>query len=423
MKNILRIALAYVGVTVGAGFASGQEVLQYFIAFGPQALWGVLIAVLLFAVTGKMILELGSLWLASNHNEVLDQITHPWLSRILDAGFLFTCFSIGFVMIAGGGSNLHQQFGIDPWIGSVLMAVLIILAGMQDTERVTTIIGGITPFLIVFVVLTSIYGLTHIDISYEEATKFGYQLPSNLPNVWVSALNYVGLNLMACGSMAFIMGGEELKTKTAGRGGLLGGLLVSLLVACLALAILSQIQWISHVDMPMLALVNRIHPFLGVLMAFVILGMIFNTGLGMYYAMAQRLSKNRPDRFKPILVGSVVIGFVFSFGGFKSLLANIYPILGYIGIAFIAVVVLGWVQHKSFIDEEGPRRSRLMVLLRRRYHPDKDYTRKDHAQAKALATQSPADTKSLLEDMGDWAKERVKASLEEDTTTPPDPEG
>ena len=38
MKRILLIASAFIGVIVGAGFASGQEVLQYFTSFGIMAL-------------------------------------------------------------------------------------------------------------------------------------------------------------------------------------------------------------------------------------------------------------------------------------------------------------------------------------------------------------------------------------------------
>ncbi len=37
MKDVLKIAGAFVGFLVGAGFASGQELLQFFVSFG---VWG-----------------------------------------------------------------------------------------------------------------------------------------------------------------------------------------------------------------------------------------------------------------------------------------------------------------------------------------------------------------------------------------------
>ena len=39
-KESVSIAMAYVGVIVGAGLSSGQDILQYFLSFGKQGIWG-----------------------------------------------------------------------------------------------------------------------------------------------------------------------------------------------------------------------------------------------------------------------------------------------------------------------------------------------------------------------------------------------
>ena len=36
--------MAFIGVVVGAGFASGQEAMQFFVAFGKWGLWGIALA-------------------------------------------------------------------------------------------------------------------------------------------------------------------------------------------------------------------------------------------------------------------------------------------------------------------------------------------------------------------------------------------
>ncbi len=46
--GIFKIAATYIGTIVGAGFASGQEVLQFFGVFGIKGLWGLLLATALF---------------------------------------------------------------------------------------------------------------------------------------------------------------------------------------------------------------------------------------------------------------------------------------------------------------------------------------------------------------------------------------
>lgn len=39
VKRIFNIALAYVGVVIGAGLSSGQDLMQYFVGFGK---WGII---------------------------------------------------------------------------------------------------------------------------------------------------------------------------------------------------------------------------------------------------------------------------------------------------------------------------------------------------------------------------------------------
>ena len=82
----------------------------------------------------------------------------------------------------------------------------------------------------------------------------------------------------------------------------------------------------------MLSLVNNINGALGWVMAVVIYGMIFNTAIGMFYSLGRRLSAKRPDKFRIIFVGTTFAGFVLSFLGFKSLIATVYPALGYLGV-------------------------------------------------------------------------------------------
>lgn len=49
MQQSWKIAFAYIGVIVGAGLSSGQDLLQYFISFGQIGLIGVLLLGLLNA--------------------------------------------------------------------------------------------------------------------------------------------------------------------------------------------------------------------------------------------------------------------------------------------------------------------------------------------------------------------------------------
>src|SRR5699024_11242157 len=108
IKRALGISMAFVGVLVGAGFASGQEAMQYFVSFGEMGLWGVLVAAALTTITGIAVLQLGSYFQANEHTAVYDVVSGPITSKILSFGNFVTLFSIGFVMFAGAGSKIGR---------------------------------------------------------------------------------------------------------------------------------------------------------------------------------------------------------------------------------------------------------------------------------------------------------------------------
>ena len=173
-RNTLSIALAFVGLIVGAGTASGQEGLQFFVAFGRWGLWGVVLSAVLMSIAGTSVFVLGSYYRAHEHKRVIDSSATTLLAIFLDIGILVTLFSLGFVMFAGAGSNLNQQFGLPTWVGATLLLVLVLLSGMLDVSRVSAIIGAITPFIVICITIVGLVTLVGIDPDYSHLDAVSY---------------------------------------------------------------------------------------------------------------------------------------------------------------------------------------------------------------------------------------------------------
>src|SRR5699024_11385597 len=94
------------------------------------------------------------------------------------------------------------------------------------------------------------------------------------------------------------------------------GLIYSVLIIVSAVTLFLMVDTIGGDDVPMLSIINELNPALGQVMAVVIYGMIFNTALGMFYALGRRLTATRPGRFRPVHALAVLGGFVLSFVGF-----------------------------------------------------------------------------------------------------------
>ncbi|MDY5784881.1 hypothetical protein, partial [Corynebacterium sp.] len=405
LKNAIGISFAFVGVVVGAGFASGQEAMQYFVAFGEQGIWGAVLGSVLMLLGGISILQLGSYYQAKEHMEVLGNISSKIIAWVLDIATIVTLFSIGFVMFAGAGSNLNQQFGIPLWIGAVIMLGLVIFFGMLDVRKVTRAIGVLTPFLLVFVIAGCTWTLMNADVSLSALDTNAANVSTTLPNWWISALNYTGLNFICVTSMAIVIGGSHLDTRSAGLGGFFGGLGYLMMLMLLTLGLMSRAETVAGDDMPLLSLINQLHPALGLAMSLVLFGMIFSTSLGMFYALGKRLSRGREGRFRVIFITACVIGFGLSFFGFQPLVAHVYPVLGYMGLLLIVVVLVAWLRGGQKLRREGKLRRRAHELVRRKLDPRERFTTEDKAELASIAEASnvPEEelTESIAEEVGD----------------------
>ncbi|WP_059103154.1 YkvI family membrane protein [Shouchella shacheensis] len=340
MRKSLQIGSAFIGVIVGAGFASGQEVLQYFTSFGLLGILGAILATALFSYIGMTLVWLGSRTQTTSHKEVIYKISGKYLGRVIDYILIFTVFGVGVVMIAGAGANLNQQFDIPHVVGTSLMTILVIVTGMLKVDRVVAIIGSITPFLILFVLLISVYSFVTMDGSITALDGIAREQTSTLPNWFVSAVNYVSFNTAVGAAMALVMGGAEKNRKTAAVGGLLGGLGLGVLILLSHLAIFARIEDVAMLEMPMLGIVNNISPILGFIMSLVLFGMIFNTAVSMFFSFGARFLPLGTKNFKQFLVVTMIVAFAASFVGFTDLVSYFYPLIGYLGLVLIAVLII-----------------------------------------------------------------------------------
>ncbi|MDK6807222.1 hypothetical protein [Corynebacterium sp. HMSC078C09] len=399
-KNVVGIALSFIGLLVGAGFATGQEVVQYFTSFGIPGMWGILVAGLVMTLAGTVFLQLGSYFHASEHNQVFRNITHPIISRILDVAVILTLFAVGFVMLAGAGSNMEQQFGWPAWVGSLLMLVLVMVTGMFDVDKVSQVIGLLTPTIIIAVLFVGTYTLLHMPESVDAAISASEAIESPISNWLVSALNYNGLALILAVSMSLVIGGDNISPREAGVGGIVGGAVYAVLMAIAGFSLLMNAENMGDSDIPMLTLVDNVHPVLGVIMAVIIYLMIFNTAIGMFYALGKRLSSGNESKYRIIFIAGCLAGFAVSFAGFKALMQYVYPVLGYMGIVLVVILVVGWLRSLRKIKDEGLRRERIRALLHLKLHPDSEYdaARYDDEIGQQIAD-SNMDDEALFEDL------------------------
>lgn len=408
----VKVALAFVGLIVGAGFATGQEMIQYFTSFGAVGIWGAVISGLLVTAAGSVTLLLGSYFMAESHSKVFGNVAHPWLSRFLDWSVTFTLFSVGFVMIAGAGSTLEQQFGLPTWIGAGLMALLVLAAGQLDVDRVSSIISGITPLVVIAIMAAFVWTMFDLPQDLSQLSAVAQQAESPVRPWWVSAMNYTGMNLMVAVSMCLVIGGSTPNTREAVWGGFSGGLLYMILVLMVVVLLYLNIQDVGQAEVPMLSLFESIHPAAAAVMVVIVSLMIFNTVIGLFYALGRRLTVRAPHRYRPVFLLVCLVGYALSFLGFSTLMSYIYPLVGYIGMLMIVVFIVWWVRRRVQVGQETGRRDRIRALLRLRDDPKRRFTARHERKLAGYLQDSSAQGETLTEALDLEVIEEARARCE-----------
>ncbi len=324
-KQSIQIALAYMSVVIGGGFASGQEVLQFFTGYGLIGIAGTLVSGLLFAFLGMQIARMSSKMQSNSHKEVLYSLFGARIGLVVDLVLSFFLHGVG-----------------------VLMTVLVIATLCLNVRRIIDLISMVMPFLLAMVVIITTYSIFSYNAPVEVLDAVARENNETVSANWfVGALLYASFNIAVGFPMLAVIGGLTKQPKVAALGGVFGGLGLGVLILLLNIGLFANVNQLQGVEMPTLALATRISPLLSVVMSVALICMVYSTAVGMFFAFSARFAKPESKRFKAFSTVSVCIGLGLSMGGFSKLVGTVYPLLGYVGFALILAIAYSWIRSRS----------------------------------------------------------------------------
>ena len=342
IRNILGIAMAFVGVVVGAGFASGQEVLQFFSSFGYWGLLGGVVSGLCFTILGMAVGELSQVSVSHSFKEGLYLICGPRLGVVVDIMITFFMYAIAVVMFAGGGSLMEQQWGVPAQYGSVAVMLITVLIVFLRVDRVMAFIGSVTPILVLMMVLLCIYSWNTRDLPLEELDVIAHTKPQGAGHWLVGALLYVSYNMVVGAPFLMIAGAQATSRRNALLGGLVGGLLLGFLIVLISAGVFGRIDTIGSAALPMLMLATEQSRLLGTIMSVVVFAMILTTSVGVLYSFSARIFTPNTRKFNIGTAIAGVLGLVGAKIGFINLVGTVYPFFGYLGSVLMAWILIAW---------------------------------------------------------------------------------
>lgn len=350
IRDSLTITAGFVGTVVGAGFSSGQEILQFFTNFGVAGIAGAVLCTALLILLSHEVCISGFHLKSTSYRDMTRFFCGNTLGWIADILIALTLFSVFAVMIAGGNSLLNQYLELpSPYGGALIMLLTLALAGLSVRHLIIAV-GLSVPLLLVITVIIWVYALQQQSIGYASLEAFAQIQTNRSASHWlISAVLYVSYNLGTAAPFLVLMGGQAATRRTAALGSVLGGLLLGALILLMDTAMFAQLGAVAVYPMPMLALAQSISPAVGALMALVIFSMILSTALACLYPLLTRLAPPATHRFRLFAGAASVLGLIAGSTGFVPLLSITYPLVGALGMLLIVSIFVKWV--KARLDQ------------------------------------------------------------------------
>ena len=336
--STLKVAATYIGTIVGAGFATGQEVLQFFTKFGTMGLAGLLVTTIMFIIFGYIIMDLGKTLNARSHLEIIRYSGGKFLGTLIDYIITFFLFGAFTAMIAGTGALFTQQFNLSGLLGNLIMAVLTALTVLTGINGVINSISFVVPFLLAAVIGTSVFSImnTPPDVT---ATVIG---ESGLINNWLlSAVLYVSYNTLVSIAVLGPLGVEAENKRAIRNGSILGGLGLGIGSIMIYLALSGNTQHIANLEVPMIFVAGKISYTAQITYAVVLTAEVYTTAVGSLYGFISRITdiKRNPSKGRIIVAVSTLAALLASQFGFSNLVKYLYPVVGYGGIVLLISLI------------------------------------------------------------------------------------
>ena len=348
---------AIVAYLIGSGFATGQEVMQFFSNYG---LWGcigsLLVAFITLTFTYCMLLKEGNRLRLKNPSDLYDVYTGKTIGMVYKVFCVGYTYSLFVLMLAGAGTVMHEYYGLNRWVGStatMIISVVIVLFGL---DGIVKIIGKLGPLLIVAAVAigtyTMIIGWPHLG----EADTFLANLeepPLLAAKYWfIAGLLNATAPIVQLVPFLSGMGTEASNEKEAVWGGGLGGFLYIFGCTAMGFGLLAFMSQIYHLQAPALGLADIMIPGLGnFYTVIVVLGILTSAVPNLWSPCITIAPNEKSTKFRVLVVVAGVLGL---FGGqlkFSLLINILIPLAGYVGLLLTVCIVLRHVFGVKFYDE------------------------------------------------------------------------
>lgn len=334
--TVRAIALTILGAVIGAGFASGQEVMQFFVNHGHVGS-GIAISTVGFILVAVILTKVSLNHHVTSYNGLLAALGGNQAAQVFRHIFAFFLWTGLTVMIAGSTVLLADMFSLPKLVAGLGTAFLIYSVSRQKAEGLARANDLLMPgliFLVLFFLLRSL-PIPAVPLA-----------PPPIPRGWTwvwSGLLYVAFN----SAILFVVIPPLVSRAVSRRQaflGVLGGILLLSSLLLVVVNLLSRFQGLlASQEIPMLTVSQYLVPSLPFLYAIPLWIAIATTAFADAMGLADYLVEYLPAQADLLFIALLVLASVLAQASFARLVALLYPLMGYACVGFCIFCLGRWI--------------------------------------------------------------------------------
>jgi uncharacterized membrane protein YkvI len=327
-KSGIRWMFLIIGTTIGAGYASGRELWEF---FGHGSGLAIGLFVLFFSFSCMVIMTISFRKKSTEYRPVLKEIVGEKLSPIYDFMVFIYLFTTTVVMLSGSGAT-GQAFNISYWWGVGFIVVTLVLLFMKDIGGLLSINQLILPILIV--------GLLYILLKFTVDQDLSLFSHWKEQQNWPSAFPFTALNILP---MIAVLGavGNKMTSKTEIWIASIGsGLILGTLTYIYNNSLIQIAEEILLYEIPLFAILSNYPFYMVIFMTILLWFAIFTTAASGIMGLTTRLEGyfNIPFWLLVVLILATMIPLTTV--GFSTLVGVLYPLYGILNLYVLTRLLL-----------------------------------------------------------------------------------
>lgn len=341
--NAVQIGAVYVGTVVGAGFATGKEIVEFFTRFGSAGILGIIAAGILFSWLGVKMLLISSRIGAHSYIEFNEYIFGKAVGTIVNVLMMLVLLGVTSVMLSGAGAVFREQLGMSGQFGillTIFLAVAVMLIGIKGLFGVNMFV---VPMMLIFTAVMA------GNVIFDQ--EFWYNL-SKLAGEggglgWaVSPFTYSAFNLAMAQAVLVPLAREVRDEETLKLGGAIGGAALGfiLLMSHIALSVLPDV---TAYEIPMAQVMRSYMNSIYWIFIIIIYGEIFTSVIGNMFGLYSQMSKSFLHIPRIWFLAAIIMPtYLISLLGYGSLISFLYPLFGYVSLGLLILLMFRRIPEK-----------------------------------------------------------------------------